>query len=79
MKRLVFTSTAGTILPIVGMRWAPCAVAQRVATAPEGMRNATLNAETFSLARLVEAGVLSAIELAEAMAAAALDRGIFRR
>jgi hypothetical protein len=49
---------------------------QRVAAAPDGQRNDTLNAETFGLTRFIAEGALSARELAEAMAHAGLAAGL---
>lgn len=52
-----------------------CAV-HAVASAPEGGRNDRLNAETFSLARFIPEGYLTATEIAYAMSAAALQAGL---
>lgn len=49
---------------------------ERVASAPEGQRNNTLNAETFGLARFLAEGALSPYEVAEGMAHAALASGL---
>jgi hypothetical protein len=50
--------------------------AERVARAPLGTRNATLNAECFSLARLIVAGCLDGQTVADALAAAAFAAGL---
>ncbi|CAI9121211.1 bifunctional DNA primase/polymerase [Brytella acorum] len=49
---------------------------RNVATAPEGARNDTLNAETYALGRFIPPGHLTASQIAEAMAAAALQAGL---
>ena len=49
---------------------------ERVARAAPGTRNDTLNAETFSLARLAATGDLDAGVVAVAMASAALAAGL---
>jgi hypothetical protein len=50
--------------------------ADRVATAPQGQRNDTLNTETFSLARFIGEGTLDATEVATAMAYSARQAGL---
>ncbi|MCP1269468.1 bifunctional DNA primase/polymerase [Acetobacter cerevisiae] len=52
------------------------AAVQAVASAPAGGRNDRLNAETFSLARFIPEGYLTAAEIAYAMSAAALQAGL---
>ncbi|MDN7355181.1 bifunctional DNA primase/polymerase [Acetobacter senegalensis] len=52
------------------------AAVQAVASAPAGGRNDRLNAETFSLARFISEGYLTATEIAYAMSAAALQAGL---
>ncbi|EGO96804.1 bifunctional DNA primase/polymerase [Acidiphilium sp. PM] len=52
---------------------------ERVAGAAPGTRNATLNSETYGLLRLTSTGGLSAGEVAEAMAHAAIVAGLERR
>lgn len=47
----------------------------RVATAPQGMRNSTLNTECFALARFIP-DLLSSGEVAHALANAALAAGL---
>lgn len=49
---------------------------QAVASAGQGRRNDTLNAETYALARFIPEGHLTAGQIAEAMAAAALQAGL---
>jgi hypothetical protein len=49
---------------------------RRIATAPIGVRNDTLNAEAFGIARLVAAGGLGDQEAADALAAAAVEAGL---
>jgi len=51
---------------------------QAVLTASEGTRNNTLNRETWSLMRFVEAGILSAQDIANALVSAALAAGLDR-
>ena len=51
---------------------------QRVACAPSGSRNHTLNADSFALVRFIEAGTLSLGQVAQAMAAAAAAIGLDR-
>ena len=53
--------------------------AQRVAAAPEGTRNATLNAGAFALGQLVGAGALDRGESERALLAAALAVGLGER
>lgn len=48
----------------------------RVAGTVTGSRNATLNAETYGLARFIQSGALSPAEIAEAMAHAGLAAGL---
>ena len=55
------------------------AAIRRVAGAPPGTRNATLNSETFGLLRLVGDGAVTASEIAGAMAHAAFAAGLTRR
>lgn len=50
--------------------------ARQVATAGEGTRNQTLNAETFALARFIPDGHLTAGEIASVMASAGLAAGL---
>jgi hypothetical protein len=52
---------------------------QRVASAGDGTRNHTLNIECYALARFIAEGSLSGIEVAQAMAAAALQVGLDAR
>jgi hypothetical protein len=49
---------------------------ERVASAPEGARNETLNAETYSLARFISTGVLTPGEVADPLAIAAYHAGL---
>jgi hypothetical protein len=51
---------------------------QRVATAPQGARNCTLNAQAFALRRFVAIGSLGVSEIAYAMATAAEQVGLDR-
>lgn len=51
---------------------------QRVASAPDGSRNNTLNSETFALRRLSVDGPLTASEIAYAMTVAAQQAGLDR-
>jgi hypothetical protein len=63
-------------------RYAQAAVAhgcERIRSASEGCRNATLNREAFALARFVEAGAVDSRELARALAAAADAAGLQSR
>jgi hypothetical protein len=53
--------------------------AERVASAPIGARNATLNAECFSLARLIAAELLDGQAAVDALAAAAIAAGLAPR
>jgi len=53
--------------------------ADRVALAPAGARNSTLNAETFVIARFIVAGFLDAQTVAARMAAAGLWAGLTER
>jgi hypothetical protein len=53
--------------------------AQRIAAAPVGTRNATLNAEAYSIARLVAAGGLDAQQAVDALAVAAIAVGLSSR
>lgn len=65
-----------------GRRYAGAALRnaiERVATAAPGTRNQTLNAEAFHLLRFATAGDLTAAEIAEAMAHAAIAAGLERR
>lgn len=55
------------------------AAVQAVASAPEGRRNDVLNGETYSLARFIPDGYLSASDIAYAMSAAALQAGLSER
>jgi hypothetical protein len=48
----------------------------RVAGTVNGRRNATLNAETFSLARFIGSGALSPREIADAMAHSGVAAGL---
>ena len=48
----------------------------RVARAPVGARNSTLNAEAFGLGRLVAAGLLDIQDVADTLAAAAIAAGL---
>ena len=50
--------------------------ADRAASAPQGRRNDTLNAETFGLTRFMAEGVLGAAEIATAMAYAGRQAGL---
>jgi bifunctional DNA primase/polymerase-like protein len=52
---------------------------ERVSSAPVGTRNATLNAELFSLCRFVQAGALDGQVLANGLASAALSAGLSPR
>lgn len=52
---------------------------ERVATAGEGRRNDTLNAQAFSLGRFIESGELHASEIAIALAVAASHAGLTAR
>ncbi|MBV1837175.1 bifunctional DNA primase/polymerase [Acetobacter estunensis] len=58
------------------MQGAVRAAVSAVASAPEGARNATLNGETFGLAKYIASGHLTAGQIAEAMAAAGLQAGL---
>lgn len=49
---------------------------QIVATAPEGQRNSTLNAETYKLARFIQSGDLTADNIAIAMTSGARAAGL---
>jgi hypothetical protein len=49
---------------------------ERVAAAPEGTRNDTLNRETFALARFIRDGLLTPSEVAVALAVAARQAGL---
>lgn len=65
-----------------GRRYARAALRsaiERVATAAPGTRNQTLNAETFQMLRFAATGDLTAGEIAEAMAHAAIAAGLERR
>jgi hypothetical protein len=53
--------------------------AETVAAAPQGCRNHTLNAETWSVARFIGLGALTADEIAGALAQAAVGAGMNRR
>jgi len=53
--------------------------ADRVATAPAGSRNNTLNAEVFALCRFIEDRSLDAQSIADTMAVAALAAGLDQR
>jgi len=55
------------------------AAIQSVLTAPQGRRNDTLNGEVYSLARFVPQGLLTAGQIAQAMAAAGLQAGLNQR
>jgi hypothetical protein len=52
---------------------------ERVAVAPEGQRNDTLNRETFALARFLAEGALAPAEIADALAIAARHAGLSAR
>jgi hypothetical protein len=52
---------------------------ERVATAPDGARNSTLNAEAFSIGRFVAGGALGAQEVADELARAAAAAGLGER
>ena len=52
---------------------------EQVSRAREGIRNATLNAEAYSLARFVAAGQLDGQHVADALAAAAVAAGLAPR
>ena len=65
--------------PYRGSRYGRAALqhaAERVARAPSGARNAALNAEAYSVARLVAAGLLDGQEVADTLAAAAIAAGL---
>jgi hypothetical protein len=51
---------------------------QRVASAPDGSRNSTLNSETFTLRRFLADGSLAASEIAHGMTVAAHQAGLDR-
>jgi hypothetical protein len=51
----------------------------RVSRAGEGIRNSTLNSEAYGLTRFVEAGVLDAQQVADALAEAAISAGLAPR
>jgi hypothetical protein len=53
--------------------------AYRVAQAPTGLRNSTLNRETFGLGRLIAEGLLDAQYVADELAAAAVSAGLAPR
>lgn len=55
------------------------AAADRVAQAPAGQRNVTLNAEAYGLARFVAEGSLDPQQIADTLALAALSAGLDRR
>jgi hypothetical protein len=55
------------------------AASRRIATAPAGARNDTLNAEAYSIWRLVAAGALDGQEVADTLAAAAIAAGVSAR
>ncbi|MDA8231693.1 MAG: bifunctional DNA primase/polymerase [Magnetospirillum sp.] len=59
-------------------RAALLSAADRVAHAPAGQRNATLNAETFGLARFIGEGSLDPQHVADTLAVAALAAGLDR-
>ncbi len=62
-----------------GSAWALAALrdkARRVATAPEGRRNHTLNRAAFRLGQLAGSGLLPAHEVSAALAAAAAQAGL---
>jgi hypothetical protein len=66
----------------MGSRYSDTALrnaARRVARAPIGARNRTLNSEAFCVARLVERGLLHAQEVADALAAAGVAAGLAPR
>jgi hypothetical protein len=68
--------------PDRGSRYGSAALrhaANRVARAPVGNRNNTLNTEAFGVARLVAAGVLNAQDVADTLAAAAVASGLAPR
>jgi len=52
---------------------------ERVALAPTGCRNETLNVECFTVSRFIAAGVLDAQQVADGLAAAALSAGLSER
>jgi hypothetical protein len=63
----------------VGSRYAGAALrnaAERIARAPIGCRNASLNAEAYRVGRLVVEGLLEAQEVADVLAAAAVAAGL---
>ena len=69
-------------MPHGGSRYVEAALrsaAEHVAGATEGARNTVLNTEAFGLARFVRSGDLSAGDLAEALAGAALAAGLAPR
>jgi hypothetical protein len=49
---------------------------EQIAIAPAGQRNDTLNAETWRIARFIQPGVLTALEIAEALAHAGRIAGL---
>lgn len=68
--------------PKCGSRYAGAALqhaADRVARAPAGNRNRTLNSEAFRVARLVAAGLLDIQDVADTLAAAAIAAGLASR
>ena len=60
-------------------RAALCNAADRVASAPAGSRNTTLNSMVFQLARFVADGTLDPQDIADSLAVAALATGLDRR
>lgn len=70
--RLADTARARRSYALAALRHA----ADRAATAPQGQRNNTLNAETFSLTRFLAEGTLDATEVATAMAYAGRQAGL---
>jgi hypothetical protein len=68
--------------PPRGARYAGAALrhaAERVARAPAGGRNTTLNAEAFGLGRFIASGLLVGQDVADVLAAAAVDAGLAPR
>ena len=65
-------SRAGSRYAVSALRHA----ADRVALAPPGSRNATLNEQAYGIGRLVAAGLLEGQEVADTLAAAAVAAGL---
>lgn len=61
------------------VRTAVRSAVRAVASAPEGQRNSTLNAETYSIARFVAEGHLTTAQVVDAMATAGLQAGLTQR